>query len=365
MGVADAEEPAAADQTAGWPVVVPSPPPSLVPAAAPPAFSVVIAAYQAAATVGPAIESVLQQSRPPLEIVVCDDGSTDQTPAVLAGFGSAVRVIRQPNGGESAAKNAAVRAARGDYVVVLDADDLFLPRRLEALGWLAQQRPDLDILTTDAVVEADGVPVRRAYHQGWGFPGTGQRTAILDRNFVFGLCAVRRERWLSTGGFDEDLALAADWEFWLRMILSGSAVGLVDEPLARYRLTSGTLSSARIGLVRARLEVLARAAARPDLDREERRVVTRARRRELQELRRRLAESSLSGDVGHPRLRAAALALTRGTGRRARWDALVAVASPARAARRQAERLGDTVEIGAGLRVPKGSAEGVNRQDLE
>jgi hypothetical protein len=342
-----------------WPVVVPPPAAFVREVSSPPTFSVVIAAYQAAGTVAEAIESALGQSRRPSEVVVCDDGSTDGTPAVLEAFGGSIRTFRQPNGGESSAKNAAVRAARGDYVVVLDADDLFLPRRIEAMAWLAEQRPDLDILTTDAVVEADGLPVRRAYHEGWRFPAADQRAAILDRNFVFGLCAVRRKRWLQSGGFDEDLALTADWEFWQRLILGGSAVGLVDVPLARYRLTSGTLSSDRVRLVQARLEVLARAAARPDLSRGERRVVARAQRRERADLRARLAAAALTGG-GRPRLRAAAVVLGRGSRPRARFGALVAVASPVLARRRRARRVAGTIEIGGGLRVAPPSGDDVS-----
>jgi glycosyltransferase involved in cell wall biosynthesis len=333
-----------------WPVVVP-PPAAAADRAAPPTFSVVIATYQAGHTIADAVRSALEQTHPALEVVVCDDGSTDGTAEVLEQFGSSIRIVRRPNGGESAAKNTAVAAARGDYVVVLDADDVFHPRRLEALAWLAGERPDLDILTTDAVLEADGVPVRRAYHAGWPFPAGDQRGAILDHNFVLGLCAVRRARWLGAGGFDEGLALTADWEFWQRLVLDGSRVGLVSEPLARYRLTSGTLSSDRIRLVRARLDVLARAAARSDLSAQERRIVARATRRERRQLRLRLADAALAEGGWVARRRSAVVVLTPGVRPRARLSALRAVLSPARAARRRAHH-GTTVEIGAGLRVP-------------
>jgi hypothetical protein len=348
-GPAD-EEPSPVPVGGPWPVVVPPRTVAAQSPESPASFSVVIAAYQAADTVASAVRSALTQSHPAIEVIVCDDGSTDGTAAVLEGLGSSIRVVRRPNGGESAAKNTAVAAARGDYVVVLDADDLFHPRRLEALAWLADQRPDLDILTTDAVLEADGVPVRRAYHAGWPFPAFDQRAAILDRNFVFGLCAVRRERWLAAGGFDEGLARAADWEFWQRLVLSGSGVGLVAEPLARYRLTSGTLSSDRIGLVHARLEVLARVAARRDLTLHERQVVAAARRRQRRELKLRLADAGLAEGGWSARTRAALVAVSPGFRARTRLGALRAVLAPARAARRRARRLGGTIEIGAGRR---------------
>ncbi len=349
--------PPATPLSGSWTSIAPTPVSGPTRLTGPVRFSVVIAAYQAESTVAEAVRSALDQTLPPHEIVVCDDGSTDGTPDVLAGFGDSIRVLRRTNGGESAAKNTAVAAARGDYVVVLDADDLFHPRRLEALARLATERPDLDILTTDAVVEADGAPIRHAYHSGWPFPTEDQRAAILDRNFVFGLCAVRRERWLEVGGFDEDLRLTADWEFWQRMILGGSRVGLVAQPLARYRLTSGTLSSDRTRLVRARLEVLRRAAERDDLAPHERKTVARARRRERAELRRRVVEASLVTPARRARRDAALVAFGPGQRIRARAGSLLAVVSPALARRRRARRLGTTVEIGSGLRVAPGAEE--------
>jgi glycosyltransferase involved in cell wall biosynthesis len=341
-----------------WPVLAPDPVAPVDPVA-PPTLSVVVAAYQAGCTLAAALGSVLDQTYPALEVVVCDDGSTDSTAEVLAGFGDRVRAFRQPNRGEAAAKNAAVHAARGDYVVVLDADDVFLPRRLEALGWLATRRPDLDVLTTDATVEAAGRPVRRAYHPGWQFPVDDQRAAILDRNFVLGLAAVRRERWLAAGGFDEDLAHTADWEFWQRLVLSGSRIGLVDAPLARYRLAAGTLSANRIGLVQARLEVLRRAARRPDLTPHERAVVAAAIERERRDLVARLARDAVDRGGWEARRRSATVVLGRGFGARARLGALAAVVSPRMAARRRL-RSGGTTEIGSGLRVP---ASEVARED--
>lgn len=337
--------------TEPWPVVVPAPLVPVAPARTPPTFSVVVAAFQAEATIAACVESALTQTSPAIEVVVCDDGSTDGTARLLADFGSSIRVIRQQNRGEASAKNAAVRLARGSHVVVLDADDVFLPRRLEALGWLAAQRPDLDILTTDAVVEADGTAVRNAYHAGWTFPVDDQRAAILDRNFVFGLCAVRRDRWVAVAGFDESLAHAADWEFWQRLILSGSRVGLVDVPLARYRLAAGSLSSDRARLVRARLQVLSQAVARDDLEPHERKVLAAAVRREKRNLAARLAEASLEDGGWRARKSFARVLTGRGFGPRERLGSLLAIVSPAIAARRRRVRSAGTVEIGAGVRV--------------
>src|SRR5204862_4643563 len=159
-------------------------------------FSVAIAAYEAARTVAQAVESALSQTLPPLEVIVCDDGSTDDTEGVLSPYDDRIVFLRKENGGEASAKNACLRAASGDFVAILDADDVYFPERLEALGELAAARPALDILTTDAFLELDGVRGRRVYEGGWAFEVDDQRRAILQRNFVFGLAAVRRERLL-------------------------------------------------------------------------------------------------------------------------------------------------------------------------
>src|SRR2546422_6867419 len=98
-----------------------------------PTFSVVIPAYQAAGFIGDAIESVLAQTLAPIEVIVCDDGSTDDLEGALARYRNSITLLRKENGGEASAKNAGARAASGDFVAVLDADDVYFPERLEAL----------------------------------------------------------------------------------------------------------------------------------------------------------------------------------------------------------------------------------------
>jgi hypothetical protein len=250
------------------PLLAPEPTAQVEPAAVP-TFSVVIAAYQVADLIGEAIGSVLAQTAPPLQIVVCDDGSTDELEGALAPYRDNLKLLRQPNRGESAAKNAAAAAASGDYVVLLDADDTWLPQRLEALGELASTRPDLDILTTDAWFELDGQKVGRFYGATTPFVVTDQRRAILERNFIM-QPAVRRSRWLAIGGFDESVEIGADWDCWIRLMLDGSQGGIVDQPLASYRLREGSLSSRRAESLRARVTVLERTGRHPGLRPDER-----------------------------------------------------------------------------------------------
>ena len=202
-----------------------------------PTFSIAIAASQAAATVGAAVESALAQTVPPHEVIVCDDGSTDDLAGALAALRDRIVLIRQENRGEAAAKNAAARRATGDFVAFLDADDLYHPERLDALGELAAARSDLDVLTTNAELEFDGRIVGAYYPDVAQFPTDDQVSAIIaSDSAIFGAAAVRRATFEAAGGHYEALRSSDDWEFWMRLALAGSRFGAVDEPLYRYRL---------------------------------------------------------------------------------------------------------------------------------
>jgi glycosyl transferase family 2 len=313
-----------------------------------PSFSVLIAAYNVAGFVAEAVASALGQTRLPLEVIVCDDGSIDELEDALAPFREQIVLLRQANAGEASAKNAAARAASGELLAILDADDVFLPERLEALAELAVARPDLDVLTTDAVLELDGRPIRNCYTDELPFEVVDQRAAILERNFVFGLAAVRRKQFLEAGGFDESLRYATDWDLWTRLILGGSRVGAVMQPLARYRLREGSLSGARVSLIAGRISVLEKASANPSLTERERGIVAASIALERRRHALAAARAALAGELPNPRRLSLAVALGRGQGVRTRAKALAAAVSPRLAGRRLA---GAERETTGGVRV--------------
>lgn len=306
---------------------------------APPTFSVIVAAYNVADRIGAALESAFAQTSGALEVIVCDDASTDGLETALEPYRDRIRYLRLgQNSGEAAAKNLASQQADGEFVVILDADDVFYPRRLEALAALAVERPDLDVLTTDAYLVADGEIVRRVYEPYWPFVVDDQRHGILRRNFVFGLAAVRRESLLAAGGFDERIRWTTDWDCWIRLIFAGSRVGLVPEPLAEYRLREASLSSDRARHLRGRVQTLEKAAAMDGLTADERTTVEQT----LAEQRRALAleEARAALASGAPDARARSLAVARDSahplGTRAKG--LVAAAAPRLAGRLERAR---------------------------
>lgn len=299
------------------------------PGSAAPTFSVIVAVYNVADLIGEALDSAFAQTSPPHEVIVVDDGSTDDIDSALAPYLDRIVLLRQPNRGEGAAKNAAAGAATGDFVVILDSDDVDDPRRLEALGALALEHPDLDILATDANLVQDGRVVGTYHTEVHTFPVEDQRGEILRRNWILNP-AIRRERYLEVGGFDTSLWGTADWECYIRLILGGSQAGLVDAPLIRYRQRPGRLTSARAPLLEGRVRALEKTSGHPALTDRESAVLDDS----LRNARLRLAtEARRRGTAAEARSAARAVAGDRGMGAGARLRARLTVLAPAVARR--------------------------------
>ena len=228
-----------------WSFLAPAPEPGLQPGPVP-TFSVVIPAYQAADTVGEAVASVFAQTVAPEELIVVNDGSTDDIEGALAPYRERITLISKENGGRASALNLGVGEANGEYVSFLDADDAYQPERIEALGALASMRPDLDLLVTDASLEVEGRIVGR-FCAETPFAVEDQRLAILDRCFIVCPC-VRRARLLDVGGFYEAFRFSEDWDCWIRLIMRGfcrrprgrSAVQLPHPQRERHQQPSGS-----------------------------------------------------------------------------------------------------------------------------
>ena len=198
-----------------------------------PLVSVVVAAYNCERFVGAAIESALAQAYSPVEVIVVDDGSTDSTADVAARY--PVRLIRQPNGGQGAAKNSGVAAARGGLIAFLDGDDLWFPPKLTRQVELLEARPEAQgaLARLEVLLEA-GVP-----HPPW-LARTREYPWFPPSSWL-----VRRSALEAAGPFDEDLVLP-DFDWMLRARDAGLAFEIVPgAPLGRYRFHGENVSYRR------------------------------------------------------------------------------------------------------------------------
>jgi GT2 family glycosyltransferase len=311
-------------------ILAPAPPSPVKALAELPTFSIVIPAYQAAGTIATAVGSALDQVYPAHEVIVVDDGSTDDLEEALRPFADRIRLIHKENGGGASALNRGAEAASGDFLALLDADDAFHPRRLETLAALARIRPDLDLVTTDAGFVVDGRQVS-TFVENNPFAIDDQRAAILESCFVGGWPAIRLGRLRAIGGFDENLRTGYDWDCWARVILAGGRAGLVNRPYYDYALHPGSLTSSRVSALWDRVRLLEKACRDPALAPEDEQVLMRSIRRHR--TRAVLAEAEAALYSSGPRRRLAKRAVAPGIEMRGRMLAALTVAAPALARR--------------------------------
>ncbi len=207
--------------------------------------TVIIPAFRSEETIEAAVESVLGQTLPADEILVVDDGSPDQTAARVARFGSSVRLLRKENGGPASARNLGIREACNPYIAFLDADDLWMPEKLQLQTEHMAAHPDCGLCCGDAWVFGEGVETGRKYGRvaDRGRPALDFEGLLLGNPISTLTVLARREVLLSAGLFDEDRRLIAveDYELWLR-VAERSRIDWIDAPLGRYRVSAGSLS---------------------------------------------------------------------------------------------------------------------------
>jgi glycosyltransferase involved in cell wall biosynthesis len=223
-----------------------------------PRVSVVIATYNYARFVAGALESALGQTFRDLEVIVVDDGSTDDTTAVVRAFlaDGRLRYVRADHRGQPQVKNAGVRLARAPLVAFLDADDLWMPTKLERQVGLFESDPGLGLVyARRLLIDEQGWPLE--YEQPELYRGD-VAGPLFARNFVcFSSAVARREVLEREGLFDEGLELAIDFDLWLR-VARHYRFDYVDEPLVQYRVGHASLSRRQEERLRGVLRIMAR-----------------------------------------------------------------------------------------------------------
>ena len=203
-----------------------------------PLVSVIVPVYNMDKYVAETIDSVLSQTFQDVEVIVVDDGSTDQTPSILARYGSRIGVIRQENRGCPAALNRGIREARGQWIAWVSADDVWEPTKLKRQVDATRDSRHAGVLYTDYVyIDKDG-KVLSGEH--FPCPITRRKTILrlIRRCFVNGSSTlINRNVFEAVGLYDENDRLTFDWDMWLRIALVYKFFH-VPEPLVRYRIHS-------------------------------------------------------------------------------------------------------------------------------
>jgi glycosyltransferase involved in cell wall biosynthesis len=239
--------------------------------------SVVIPAYNAARYLAATLQSVAEQTAPPGEVIVVDDGSTDATVEIARSFGA--HVLSVTNAGPSAARNAGTQAASGAYIAFLDADDVWLPEKLalQLAGLAAFGRPAFSF-TDYRMFDEQGL--RRRKSQLRGTPAfrkiagnlrrkrivletRGRRPLLYDSYIPPSSVLVRKSDVIAAGGFDETLRVTEDYEFFLRLFRIVPAVVLM-KTLLLYRQHAGQATAKATVMKSGFFEVARRVAATPE-----------------------------------------------------------------------------------------------------
>lgn len=237
--------------------------PSTSPGSGSPVVSVIIPAYRVNEYIADAVDSVLAQTYTDYDLFVVNDGApadeTAELKRILASYGDRVRYVERDNGGQSAARNSAVRLSAAKYVAFLDGDDYWDPTLLEREMALFAADPELALVYADARLFGDGPWVGRTYME-CGDDSRGEVTleSLLARrvNVTMSTIVARRDAVIAAGCFDEALRYVEDYDMWLRMSHNGARMAYIHEPLAYRRLRRSSLSANNLKLQRALVHVL-------------------------------------------------------------------------------------------------------------
>jgi glycosyltransferase involved in cell wall biosynthesis len=202
-------------------------------------ISIIIPCYNDAKYIKRCFDSALGQTYVNIEIIIVDDGSNIETKAVLNKLEDKFcKLLTQENKGQSAARNAGIKIAKGDYVFVLDSDDYVEPTFCEKAYNLLYSNPEIKIVSCNANLIYDNQSTEIYKPEG----GTIEK--FLFKNAVLGTSMFRKSDWENSGGYDESMRNGwEDWEFFIRLLKNSGEAIVIDEPLYNYRKRNHSTTS--------------------------------------------------------------------------------------------------------------------------
>lgn len=229
-----------------------------------PSISVIIPAYNQANYVSQAIQSVLSQTNPNFELVVVNDGSTDETSQIISKFQDPrIRIISQPNRGLAAARNTGLRESSAPLIALLDADDYFLPEKLAIQSEYLLKHSEIGMVGGGIqIVNHAGEILKQVITKPDGLDLQG---LLFANPFVPSSIMIRRQWFGRAGTFDENLKACEDWDMWLRIGYAGCIFAWVDYPVVAYRQHQGQMTREPERMQKAIFTVLDKFFQQPDI----------------------------------------------------------------------------------------------------
>jgi glycosyltransferase involved in cell wall biosynthesis len=234
-----------------------------------PRVSVIIPTYNDAHYLGEAIRSVLDQTYQDFEVIVVDDGSKDNPDAVVEAFGDPrIRNICQENKGLPGARNTGIKAAQGDFITLLDADDTFLPNKLEDQVAFLDAHPDIGLVAGGWISVDEQRNLFRISEPWQTWPELSVGAVLVECPLMVHCVLLRREALDQVGLFDESMKWQEDRDFWLRFAVTGRAMAWQDRIVCTRRWHAGNMSHNVAGMSDHALRALDNLYARADLPEE-------------------------------------------------------------------------------------------------
>jgi glycosyltransferase involved in cell wall biosynthesis len=225
-----------------------------------PVVSVIIPVRNGATMLAETLRSLQSQTYTDFEAIILDDGSTDDTAAVAAGFCEAdprLRLVSRPHTGLSATRNAGLALARGEFIAFLDGDDIWLPEKLERQMELFRTDPRTTFVYANHYYWDGQRDLSVYYRADKPLPdGDAARRLVVANVYGMSTVIVRRAMLERTGGFDPGLACCEDWDMWLRLAERDFWARGIRDPLARYRRWPGSMSANKAKMIEHDLLVL-------------------------------------------------------------------------------------------------------------
>jgi glycosyltransferase involved in cell wall biosynthesis len=208
--------------------------------------SIIIPTYNSSRYIKEAVDSALAQTYRDIEVIVVDDGSRDETAVILKPYIESKKItyIHQENKGLAGARDAGIRVARGEFIALLDSDDIFLSNKIERQVGYLEAHPECGVCYCDVAHFYEEEPEKLFKLNYIYYSGDEVFPNLLKKNFINPLSVVlRRSEIDRVGLFDESYRTSEDWEYWIRLSYHGVRFCFLPEILAKYRMRKSSLSA--------------------------------------------------------------------------------------------------------------------------